>query len=84
MRWFLASITVFTVSSALPMFATSALAAQSPDSTREKDAPLPLEGGRTIHFDMTEGSWISLDVSPDGRTIVFDYMGDLFTLPIGG
>ncbi|MEO5510062.1 MAG: amidohydrolase family protein [Longimicrobiales bacterium] len=31
-----------------------------------------------------EGSWMSLDVSPDGRTIVFDLMGDLFTVPITG
>ena len=33
---------------------------------------------------MTEGSWISLDVSPDGETIVFDFLGDLFTVPIAG
>ena len=33
---------------------------------------------------MTEGSWISLDVSPDGTTLVFDHLGDLFTVPITG
>ena len=45
---------------------------------------LPLEVDRWVPIDMTEGSWISLDVSPDGGTIVFDYLGDLFTIPTAG
>ena len=45
---------------------------------------LPLEVDRRVPIDMTEGSWISLDVSPDGETIVFDYLGDLFTIPVTG
>ena len=48
------------------------------------DAGLPLEVDRLVPLDMTEGSWISLDVSPDGETIVFDFLGDLFTIPISG
>jgi imidazolonepropionase-like amidohydrolase/Tol biopolymer transport system component len=39
---------------------------------------------RTVNLDTDEGTWISLDVSPDGRTIVFDLMGDLYTMPITG
>ncbi len=31
-----------------------------------------------------EGTWMSLDVSPDGKEIVFDMLGDLYTLPIEG
>ena len=45
---------------------------------------LPLKPQRTIHFKTTEASWTSLDVSPDGKTIVFDLLGDLYTVPIGG
>jgi Tol biopolymer transport system component len=45
---------------------------------------LPLKPQRTIRFTTTEASWTSLDVSPDGKTIVFDLLGDLYTLPIGG
>jgi Tol biopolymer transport system component/imidazolonepropionase-like amidohydrolase len=45
---------------------------------------LPIIGTRTINLDTDEGTWISLDVSPDGRTIVFDLLGDLYTMPIAG
>lgn len=66
-------------------FATEPLLAQDADSTEtEKLNDLPLEAGREFSFDLTEGSWISLDVSPDGETIVFDFLGDLYTLPIEG
>ena len=53
--------------------------------TGDKDkSPLPLPTDRTVAIDMAEGSWISLDVSPDGQTIVFDHLGDLFTIPLTG
>ena len=45
---------------------------------------LPLTPARTINLDVDEGTWISLDVSPDGKTIVFDLMGDLYTMPVTG
>ncbi|MES2521622.1 MAG: amidohydrolase family protein [Gemmatimonadota bacterium] len=45
---------------------------------------LPLATPRTLSFTTDEASWISLDVAPDGRTIVFDILGDLYTLPIAG
>ncbi len=55
------------------------------DTTKfEKFADLPLKPQRSIRFTTTEGTWTSLDVSPDGKTIVFDMMGDLYTIPIGG
>jgi Tol biopolymer transport system component len=45
---------------------------------------LPLKPTRNVRFTTSEGTWMSLDVSPDGRTIVFDLVGDIYTLPIGG
>ena len=55
---------------------------ETADKDKKKD--LPLETDRTIAFDTTEGSWISLDVAPDGRQIVFELLGDLYTLPMEG
>ncbi|MFY0532077.1 hypothetical protein [Nannocystis pusilla] len=37
-----------------------------------------------VAIDVTEGTWMSLDVSPDGTEIVFDLLGDLYALPIAG
>ena len=53
-------------------------------SGQEKFKDLPLESGRMIKFNTTEGTWLSLDISPDGKTLIFDMLGDLYTLPITG
>ncbi|MEO6151133.1 MAG: amidohydrolase family protein [Mucilaginibacter sp.] len=31
-----------------------------------------------------EGTWMNLDVSPDGKTIVFDLLGDIYAIPLTG
>jgi Tol biopolymer transport system component len=56
----------------------------SPSPATPPRLELPLQPARTINLDTDEGTWISLDVSPDGGTIVFDLLGDLYTLPIAG
>ena len=35
-------------------------------------------------IDVREGTWISLDVSPDGKEIAFDLLGDVYVVPIEG
>jgi Tol biopolymer transport system component len=49
-----------------------------------RQPPLPLKAERKAKFTATEVTWMSLDVSPDGQTIVFDLLGDLYTMPITG
>ena len=58
--------------------------ADSSEKKKKKDKPLPLEPGRTVSFTTDEGSWMSVDVAPDGQTLVFDLLGDLYTVPIIG
>ena len=50
----------------------------------QADDDLPLTPARALSLDTDEGTWISVDVSPDGETIVFDLLGDLYTLPFTG
>jgi Tol biopolymer transport system component len=35
-------------------------------------------------IDVTEGTWLSVDVSPDGKEIAFDLLGDIYTIPMTG
>ena len=35
-------------------------------------------------IDADEGTWMNLDVSPDGKEIVFDFLGDLYVMPLSG
>ncbi|MDQ8154213.1 MAG: amidohydrolase family protein [Gemmatimonadota bacterium] len=67
---------------ALLAAATAPARAQGPSAPPA--AGLPLKAARTHTFTPTKGTWLSLDVSPDGQRIVFDLLGDIYTLPIGG
>lgn len=56
------------------------------DSTEAKRLAegLPLEPERLLRMTVREGSWMSVDVSPDGSTVLFDLLGSLWTVPIEG
>ena len=40
--------------------------------------------GHDVPINVTEGTWMNLDVSPDGQEIAFDLLGDIYVMPIGG
>jgi Tol biopolymer transport system component/imidazolonepropionase-like amidohydrolase len=64
-----------------------AFAQAATDTAKKATAPnteLPLIPTRPLKFTTDEGTWMSLDLSPDGKTIVFDILGDLYTVPITG
>jgi Tol biopolymer transport system component len=55
------------------------------DSSRASwDSTLARGETRTIDFTTAEGSWMSLHIAPDGRSIVFDLLGHIYRMPIDG
>ena len=73
----------------LPVLAVTLVACQSnehtgkarPDSRRED---IGAQSGDVLRVDIDNGTWINVDLSPDGTTVVFDILGDIFTLPVAG
>jgi len=66
------------------------LAADPPKDDAKKDTDpaadinKPRADARKIAFTASEGTWMSVDVSPDGRTIAFDLLGDIYVVPVTG
>lgn len=48
------------------------------------DVSAPHGKTRKASFRTDEGTWMDLDVSPDGRRIAFSLLGDLYLLPVEG
>jgi imidazolonepropionase-like amidohydrolase/Tol biopolymer transport system component len=71
------------------LLSTTALAQQRPArggndaNAWDVNAP-PGARLRQVPMNVTEGTWMNVDVSPDGRTIAFDLLGDIYTMPIAG
>lgn len=62
----------------LPLLAAAADAPVDPVVT-EPRAPFT-----TARFNVTEGTWMNVDVAPDGRTVAFDLLGHIYTVSIQG
>lgn len=69
-----------------PLLAASLflLIAASSDKPKKWDVNNPPGDFKEVSFTVNEGTWMNLDVSPDGKTIAFDLLGDIFTIPITG
>lgn len=61
------------------------LFAQSEENEPElSHKELHIEPDRTVRLQTNEGTWMSLDIHPSGERIIFDFMGDLYELPVNG
>jgi Tol biopolymer transport system component len=78
----LSLLAVLTVNLQAQNIVTSVTADDSTAYTKFEE--LPLKPERRVKFNTTEGTWMSIDVSPDGSTIAFDLMGDIYTIPVTG
>lgn len=61
--------------------------AASPEAAPAKpkwDVNNPPGPKRQVNIDTATGTWMSVDVSPDGREVVFDLLGDIYVMPITG
>jgi Tol biopolymer transport system component len=58
--------------------------AQQPGSVNQSGNLLPLAPARHLQFEEHEGTWMSLDVSPNGKTIAFELLGDIYQMGIHG
>ena len=59
-------------------------AAAGEDQAESWDVTEPHGPSHTVTIDTTSGTWLNLDVSPDGSEIAFDLLGDLYAIPIDG
>lgn len=48
------------------------------------DISNPPGEAREVAISTSEGSWMGVDVSPDGETIIFELLGDIYRIPIEG
>ena len=70
------STSVFAQTAAAP-------AEEKKDEKWDVNAP-PGMTTHKVNIAVDEGSWMNVDVAPDGRTIAFDLLGDIYTMPIEG
>ena len=68
------------VVAALPLALAASASAQQPAWTVEAHTG-PV---RELSFDATEGTWMSVDIAPDGTTITFDLLGTIYEMPAAG
>ncbi len=75
-------------SDAAPRFHKEKKASKEKDTEEKEDEKWDVNHPKgefaTITIDTNETTWSNVDVSPDGETMIFDMLGDLYTVPIAG
>ncbi|GAB5487301.1 MAG: amidohydrolase family protein [Parasphingorhabdus sp.] len=77
----------YLVSALAALLINAPVHAQSEDKAKEDKWDVNAPKGSTIKqvpISTDEGSWIDVDVSPDGNSITFALLGDIYTMPMSG
>ena len=69
---------------ALLLFSFAILQSHAQDNKKKWDVNNPEGPYKEVSFTVDEGTWMNLDVSPDGKEIVFDLLGDIYMMPFSG
>lgn len=64
------------------LLAFAGLALTAPPAAAQSG--LPMKPARTLDYEVTSGTFMSLAVSPDGKTILFDMLGEIYAMPAEG
>jgi len=64
--------------------ALTALAQEPGKDDAKWDVSAPPTPMREVSIRVEEGTWMNIDVSPDGRSVAFDLLGDIYVMPIAG
>lgn len=66
------------------LVASTSFSEETKDGNPSWDVDNPPGEMRDQQIDVQEGTWLNLDVSPDGKHVVFDLLGDIYLMPIEG
>ncbi|MBX3479210.1 MAG: PD40 domain-containing protein [Caulobacter sp.] len=82
-------MTRFLIAAAVSLSLALGAAPASFAAAARKDPPkwdvnAPPGPSKDVTIDTTTGTWMSVDISPDGKEIIFDLLGDLYVIPVAG
>ncbi|NMP15251.1 amidohydrolase family protein [Thalassotalea sp. Y01] len=68
------------------LLASSAVYAEEAETEESKEWSVNEPQGEfyDVNINVDQGTWMNVDISPDGKTLVFDLLGDIYTMPVSG
>jgi len=69
---------------AATLFSSGIFAQSDKEKEKKWDVSNPKGTFAEVEITTSEGTWMGLDISPDGKTIVFDLLGDIYSMPVTG